>query len=211
MFIIGLTGGIAAGKSSVAGHWVSLGAVEIDADQLAREAVAPGSEGLKQVVAHFGVEVLAGDQLDRQKLAQIVFSNPQKRLDLEEIVHPIVRSLAKNRLSLLSKDAIVVYNIPLLVESQSHIPFDVVVTVETPEHEQIRRMVELRNQSVEQAKSRIRAQSSPTSRAAHADYILNSNQSLDLLLKDAGALWFKFETLANKKQREHSSNAEGSI
>ena len=190
MYLVGLTGGIAAGKSAVAARWVELGAVEIDADVLAREALALGTEGLREVAARFGTDVLLPDGfIDRAALAAVVFSDSRKREQLEAIVHPRVRQLAEQRLSQQPSDAIVVYTVPLLVEADVSLPFDKVVTVEAPERVRIDRLIETRGLTEEQAVARIKNQASPAERANRADAILNSNQSLQLLLKDAESLW----------------------
>lgn len=204
MFLIGLTGGIAAGKSTVANVWQTLGAHHIDADDLAREAVAKGSEGLRQVVKQFGSEVLAEDgSLDRSALAAIVFAAPERRGKLEAILHPIIQKLCRERLAdaerALALDAIVVYSIPLLVETDSDLKFDRVVTVEAPESKQIDRMVKSRGMSEAEAKRRIEAQATPAQRAQRADYILNSNQALDLLERDARELFSSLKQQATEK------------
>lgn len=208
MYLIGLTGGIAAGKTTVAEHWRKLGAHEIDADALARDAVAPGSAGLAAVVAEFGTGILGSDgSLDRAKLASIAFSNDESRKRLEGIVHPIVQASARAAMAALDREfgetAIVVYNIPLLVETNSQLPFDSVVTVEAPEDKQIERMIKSRSMTKDAAVARIRSQATPVQRAARADHILSSNQDLALLLRDAEALYREFEYAATAK-RERS-------
>ena len=200
MYLVGLTGGIAAGKSAVAARWVELGAVEIDADVLAREAVAEGTQGLREVIGEFGSDVLLPDgTLDRAALAAVVFNDPTKRERLEAIVHPRVRMLAEQRFEQLPKESIVVYTVPLLVEAGVSLPFDKVVTVEAPEHVRIDRLIETRGLSQADAVARIKNQTSPTERANRADAILNSNQSLQLLLKDAEALWKQIVREASEK------------
>lgn len=202
MYLIALTGGIAAGKSTVADLWASLGAVHIDADILAREAVAAGSTGLQRVVDAFGSQVLsAAGELDRAALASLVFDNPEERRKLEAIVHPIVRQLASESIDAQDDDAIVVYSIPLLVESgEHHLNFDRVVSVEAPVEKQIQRLVEARGMTRSEAKARIAAQALPAQRANIADDILNSNQDLALLLQDAMKLWQKIVLAAEAKQ-----------
>ena len=199
MFLVGLTGGIAAGKSSVAETWEQLGATVIDADDLAREVVEPGSTGLERVTEEFGSTVLAEDgTLNRKALAEVVFTDPPKRAALEALLHPLIRALALDKLE-AAKTNIVVYVIPLLVETRSDLPFDYIVTVEAPEADQVMRMVESRSMSKEQALSRIQAQAKPAERAQIADRILSSNQSLKLLLKDATRLFAELEKLALAK------------
>lgn len=189
MYLVGLTGGIASGKSTVASAWVELGGIEIDADQLAREVVAPGTLGLAQIRSEFGESVIKDEELDRSTLGKIVFSNPDKRKQLEAIVHPLVKSLAAKRIAELPEDSIVIYNVPLLVEAAVDLNFNKVVTVEAPAEKQIERLVSIRKMDRAEAQSRVAAQASPVQRANAADVILNSNQDLTLLLKDARKLW----------------------
>jgi dephospho-CoA kinase len=201
MFLIGLTGGIAAGKTTVAAHWVSLGGIEIDADKLAREVVEPGTEGLEQIREVFGESVFdSGGSLDRQKLGEIIFNDASKRVALEEIIHPLVRQRASELLAGLPENSMVIYTVPLLVEANVSLPFDVIVSVEAPEPDRVKRLVSSRGMSSEQALARIKSQASAIERAAAADYILNSNQPLPALLADASALWNKFQMMSQAKQ-----------
>jgi dephospho-CoA kinase len=199
MFLIGLTGGIAAGKSTVAELWESLGAVHIDADLLSREAVAPGSPALSEIAARFGADLInENGSLDRAKTAELIFSDASLRSELEAIIHPRVRELMIKKMASLPENSIVVYNVPLLAEAASELPFNRVVTVEAPVEKQIERMVSHRGMSETEAKARIQAQASPAQRAAHADFILNSNQDLALLLRDARQLWQKLASEAQE-------------
>jgi len=201
MFLIGLTGGIAAGKSTVAKRWVEHGAIEIDADSLARDAVQPGSEGLKRVVQAFGESVIDdGGELNRKALAKLIFESDEKRLLLNSILHPLIRQLAAEQLKKFDDDAIVIYNVPLLVEAEVDHDFNLVVTVEAPEDEQIKRLVQNRGLSELEAKRRIAAQAQPIERAARADRILNSNQDINLLVRDADNLWREIVTLAKSSR-----------
>lgn len=197
MYLVGLTGGIASGKSTVAAAWTELGGIEIDADQLAREVVAPGTPGLKAVLDEFGSELLVDGQLDRAGLGQIVFNNEEKRRDLEAIIHPLVKELARKKIAELPEDSIVIYNVPLLVEASVDLDFDKVVTVEAPAEKQIERLVAIRKMSADDAARRVAAQATPVQRANAADVILNSNQDIHLLLKDARRLWQQIEHEAN--------------
>ncbi len=200
MFLIGLTGGIAAGKTTVAAHWVSLGGIEIDADKLAREVVEPGTKGLDQIRQVFGESVFSSDSsLDRQILGEIIFNDPEKRLALEGIIHPLVRQRASELLAELPENTMVIYTVPLLVEANVSLPFDVIVSVEAPEADRVKRLVSSRRMSTEQALARIQSQASAIERAAAADYILNSNQPLPSLLADASALWNKFQIMSQAK------------
>lgn len=202
MYVVALTGGIAAGKSTVAELWASLGAVHIDADQLARAAVAPKTEGLKAVTDAFGTEVLTSSgELDRSKLASVVFADSAKRERLEAIVHPIVQSLARAQMEALPNDAIVVYSIPLLAETGGGaLDFDRIVSVEAPTERQISRLMGSRGMSRHDAEARIAVQATPAQRANYADDIINSNQELPLMLNDARLLWGKIQNAAAKKR-----------
>ena len=200
MYLVGLTGGIASGKTSVAKRWVELGGYEIDADVLARRAIDIGSAGFTSVVETFGKQILDNEgNLNRQKLAELVFNDVENRKKLESIVHPIVRSLAAEAIAEAPEGAIVIYTVPLLVEASVDLPFDFVVTVEAPADKQIERMVKSRGMTAQQASSRITAQASAAERANRADVILNSNQSLGRLLDDAEVLWHDIERRAAAK------------
>lgn len=206
MYLVALTGGIAAGKSTVAEQWVTQGATHIDADRLAREAVAIGSKGLKAVTDAFGTQVLNEDgSLNRGELASVIFADETKRRQLEGIVHPIVRELALDAIQNAPSDAIVVYSIPLLAETAGHhLDFDLVVTVEAPRDKQIQRLVESRSFTRADAEARIDSQAKPAERANLADHILNSNQDLSLLLADARKLWSQIKKRAAAKSSKSS-------
>ncbi|MBP6186416.1 MAG: dephospho-CoA kinase [Rhodoluna sp.] len=200
MYLIGLTGGIAAGKSTVAKRWVELGAIEIDADQIAREVVEPGTVGLQRIREHFGFGVLNEDgSLDRAALGKVVFANHSELNALNAIVHPLVKARTAELLAEMPAHAIVIYNVPLLVEAAVDHDFDTVVTVEAPEEEQLRRLVGIRGMTESEAKARIVTQAKPVERAARADRILSSNQDIHLLLRDADALWRDIEKSAAAK------------
>lgn len=193
MYLVGLTGGIASGKSTVASAWVELGGIEIDADQLAREVVELGTPGLAAIHREFGDTVIKDGSLDRAALGAIVFSSTDRRKQLEAIVHPLVKQLAAKRLAELPSDSIVIYNVPLLVEAAVDLDFNKVVTVEAPAEKQIERLVSIRKMDRAEAEKRVASQASPVERANAADVILNSNQDLHLLLKDARKLWQQIE------------------
>jgi dephospho-CoA kinase len=199
MFLIGLTGGIAAGKTTVAKLWTELGGIEIDADLVAREVVEPGTKGSKLIAETFGSELFdAEGNLDRKALGAIVFTDVSKRKQLEAIVHPLVRERTKELLAAVPAGSIVIYTVPLLVEADVDLPFDVVVTVEAPDDVRIKRLMDSRGYSAQEAKARIDNQAKPIERAQRADFILNSNQSVDLLMADARKLWTDFEVRASK-------------
>ena len=195
MFLVGLTGGIAAGKSTVASLWESLGATVIDADVLAREAVALETQGLRSVAEAFPAVIDKTGELDRKALAAEVFSDPAKRARLEGIIHPIVRDLAKKYIA-EAETPVVVYVVPLLVEAEVDLPFDYVVTVEAPEADQVKRLVDSRGMNEAEAKARISSQTSSGHRANRADAILNSNQDKELLLRDARLMYERFQELS---------------
>ena len=200
MFLVGLTGGIAAGKSTVSTLWESLGAEVVDADVLAREVVLPGSEGLARLVDLLGDSILNRDgTLNRGRLAELIFADASMRMRVENVLHPLIKQLALNALADSQAD-VLVYVIPLLVESNSDLPFDFVVTVEAPESDQVARLVSNRGMTEAQARNRISSQANPAERANRSDVILNSNQSRELLLKDATQLWSKIEKLAAEKK-----------
>ena len=203
MFLIGLTGGIASGKSTVADLWQSMGADVIDADELARLAVAPNSIGLKNIVARFGNQVLLeSGELDRKALASIVFHDQDSRKSLESIIHPIIRELSLDRIK-SSGSKLVVYVIPLLVETASNLAFDYVVTVEAPESVRLDRLKDTRGFTEAEAKARIDTQASSVDRANVADRILDSNQELPLFLNDARLLFAELEKPALQKEDSH--------
>jgi len=201
VYLIGLTGGIASGKTTVAKRLVELGAVEIDADVLARQAVERGSAGLAQIQDRWGSSLVTEEgELDRAALAKIVFADPEERHHLESIVHPIVRKLARDALEHQTADAIVVYTVPLLVEAKVDLPFDLVVTVEAPETQQIERMIKHRGMTADEALARIGNQATAAQRANHANIILNSNQSLGRLIDDVDNLWAEIVSRSAAKQ-----------
>ena len=201
MYLVGLTGGIAAGKSTVAARWVELGAREIDADLIAREVVLPGTNGLAAVIERFGESYLREDgSLDRSALGTLVFTDEHSRKDLEAILHPLVKARTAELIANATED-IVIYTVPLLVEANVDHDFDYIVTVEAPESERVERLVATRGMTREQATARIRAQASAAERANHADFILNSNQPLQALIKQADALYRQFELAARQKSK----------
>lgn len=190
--LIALTGGIGSGKSTVARRWVELGATEIDADVLAREVVAPGSTGLALVAKQFGSEVLAADgTLDRAALAKIAFSSEENRKLLESILHPLIQQLALEKVEGLS--GVIVYTIPLFVESNSKLKFDKVVTISCDEAVRVKRLVESRGMSEGEAISRISAQASDAQREAVSDIVIDSNCTMAELVGRADSVFENFK------------------
>lgn len=177
---VGLTGGIASGKSTVSAILAELGAVIIDADKLAREVVERGTPGLDQVVAAFGPDILTPEgDLDRPKLGRIVFTDSDLRKRLEEIVHPLVFERYAELEAAAPEGALVVHDIPLLAESGRADTFDAVIVVEAPPEVQLDRMIRDRGWSHEEAESRIAAQATLEQRRAIATHLIPNTGSLD--------------------------------
>lgn len=182
MIRVGLTGGVASGKSTVSALLDELGAIIIDADQLAREVVAPGTSGLEEIVAAFGADILTpAGELDRPAMGRIVFADPERRTVLEAIIHPRVRARAADIEEAAEADAVVVHDIPLLVETGQADRFDAVVVVDVPEQTQIRRMVEDRGMTEEDARARIAAQATREQRLAAATEVIENDGTLEEL------------------------------
>jgi dephospho-CoA kinase len=203
MFVCGLTGGIAAGKSTVAGRLAERGAAVIDADGLAREVVEPGTSGLRAVVERFGRSVVSdtGD-LDRAALGRIVFADPGARADLEAIIHPAVRELSARRMAEAVSDEperVVVYDVPLLVESRGAGDFDVVVVVDTPRETRLRRLVELRGMTESEAERRLDAQAPDDVRLAVADLVVDAGGTLEDTRRASDELYDRLRSLSARK------------
>jgi dephospho-CoA kinase len=205
MFLVGVTGGIASGKSTVADMLGKFENEIIDADEIAREVVLPGSDGLSKVVAEFGPQILEKDgTLSRAELAKLVFEDPEKRLTLEGILHPLIQARTLERIS-QSRSDIVIYVVPLLVEAKVDYPFDFVVTIEAGTDNQIRRLIENREISLEDAKARIAAQATEAERVARADIRIDGSLGLADLEVAVSKLWSHIELLAAKKV-DHGKN-----
>jgi dephospho-CoA kinase len=182
MLRIGLTGGIGAGKSTVSNRLVELGATLVDADRIAREVVAPGTPGLAEVAAEFGEDVLAGDgSLDRPALAAVVFSDESARARLNGIVHPLVGRRTEELIASAPADAIVVQDIPLLVEGSGAASFPLVVVVNAPVEVRVRRLLASRDMTEQDARARIAAQAREADRRAVADVWLDNSGDPDAL------------------------------
>lgn len=187
---IGLTGGIASGKSTVAAVLAELGAIVIDADALAHQAVAPGTAGLAEIESRFGAEVINADGgLDRAALGAIVFADETEREALNAIIHPRVREAARAVREHADADDVVVEDIPLLVETGQADRFELVVVVQAEESARIQRMVDHRGMTDEDARSRIRAQASDAERAAVADVVLRNEGTVEELRTQTEQLW----------------------
>ena len=196
MLKVGLTGGIGAGKSAVSALLAERGAVVIDADKIAREVVEPGTPGLAAVVAEFGEDVLLpSGGLDREKVGRIVFNDPDRLAALNAIVHPLVGEWMQELMDAAPDDAVVVYDVPLLVENGLASMYDEVVVVDAPEEVQVERLVEHRGMTEEDARARMANQASREERRAVATHVIDNSGTLDDLKAQVDALW---ETLTER-------------
>ena len=184
MFIVALTGGIGSGKSAAGDCFEDLGAVVVDADQLARDVVERGTDGFDELVATFGDEILTNGVLDRSKLVAIVFANPVELKKLEEIIHPRVSEAFAEIVDGSPMDSVVIYQIPILVETAGRERFDYVITVETDLEIRKSRLKE-RGMKGYEIEARIKAQASDFDRAKIADAVFNNDGDLDQLLRQA--------------------------
>lgn len=190
MLRVGLTGGIGAGKSTVANRFVELGATLVDADLLAREVVKPGTPGLAEVVAAFGDRVLNPDgALNRPALAAIVFDDPAARQRLNNIVHPLVGQRTAELVAAAPSDGVLIQDIPLLVENGLGSAFQLVIVVDAPVEERVRRMMADRGMTAKEASARIAAQADEAARRAGADVWLDNSGSADALRVAVDRLW----------------------
>ncbi|MFD8704244.1 dephospho-CoA kinase [Kitasatospora sp. NPDC059648] len=190
MLKIGLTGGIGAGKSEVSRLFAAHGAVIVDSDLIAREVVAPGTDGLAAVVAEFGPQVLREDgTLDRPALGAIVFADPERLRALNAIVHPLVRARSAALEAAAAPDAVVVHDVPLLAENGLAPLFDLVVVVDADDEVRVERLVRLRGMAVEEARARMAAQASRADRLAIADLVIDNGGSLEELVVRVDEVW----------------------
>jgi dephospho-CoA kinase len=187
---IGLTGGIGAGKSEVSKRLAAQGAIVIDADLIAREVVEPGTDGLAEVISAFGPGVLGPDgSLDRARLGDIVFADPQLLARLNAIVHPRVGARMRELEDTALPGAIIVHDVPLITENNLADAYDLVVVVDVPPRIQLDRLVRLRGMSREQAQARIAAQAGRDQRLAVAGIVVDNSGSLAELDRQVGDLW----------------------
>ena len=187
-FVVGLTGGIGSGKSLAAQFFSQLGALVIDADQLARSAIERGSDGFDEVLLRFGDTVLKNGDIDRVALGQIVFENPQAKKDLEEIIHPRIRAEFEEAVASLNPGQIMVYEIPLLVETNAANRFDYVITVESNVELRTERL-RARGMFHSDIQKRIAAQATEEQRRAIADCVLTNDGTEDELLRQVENVW----------------------
>lgn len=190
---VGLTGGIAAGKSAVARVLQERGALLVDSDALARLVLEKGTDGLAAVRDEFGDRVVTADgELDRVEMARIVFGDERARQRLNRIVHPRIRAAARRIVAEAGPDAVVVQDVPLLVETGQADAFDLVIVVEAPLEERLRRMVEDRGMSRADAEARIAAQATDEQRRAVADVVIVNDADLERLASVANQVWDRF-------------------
>jgi dephospho-CoA kinase len=188
MLVVALTGGIGSGKSTVGQIFEDLGAIVTDSDQLARVVVERGTAGFDQIVAAFGDDVLKNGDLNRAALAELVFKDPTKRKQLEEITHPLIRKAFAKIVESAHDDSIVINQIPLLVESTHDYKFDHVITVSAKEEVRIERLLK-RGMTMTQIKQRIQAQSTDTQREEISDSVIRNDKSQAELLSEVERVW----------------------
>jgi dephospho-CoA kinase len=193
MQLVALTGGIASGKSAVAARLAEHGAVVVDADRVAREVVEPGTPALARIAEEFGPEYLTAEGgLDRARLGALIFADPAKRRLLNAITHPAVGERSRelfDQAGAADPHAVVVYDVPLLVDAERTQEFDLVVVVVAEAEERIRRMTRLRGMSREEAERRIASQAGDAERLAVADVVIDANGTLENTQAQADALW----------------------
>jgi dephospho-CoA kinase len=188
MLKVALTGGIGSGKSTVADFLDELGAYVIDSDQLARDVVERGTPGYEAVLAAFGDGILTDGEIDRAKLAEIVFKDAAARATLESIIHPLVRDVAEKIVKSLPADAVVINQIPLLVETDGAKRFDFVITVSADEDIRRRRLIERGMKDYEITK-RLAAQVNDAARETIAHSVVRNNGSIEELRQVVEELW----------------------
>lgn len=202
MLVIGLTGGIASGKSAASDHFHSLGAALLSADVLAREVVAIGSDGLKALIEAFGDSILLPNfELDRQALRQHIFASTQARQTVDDLLHPLIKALSEERIATANDHGYdyLIYEIPLLVETQQVDRFDRIVVVDVPVQLQIDRLLERENTTVKQARAIIMAQASRDERLAVANDVIDNSGTLAQLHKQVETLHRRYTLLANSR------------
>ena len=187
---IGLTGGIASGKSTVAAELARRGAVVVDADAIARAVVAAGSPGLARVREEFGEQVIGPDgEMDRAAVARLVFSDADARERLNAIIHPLVRAEGRRVVEQAGPEAVVVQDVPLLVETGQASLYDLVLVVLADAEERVARMVRDRGMDEDEARARIAAQATDEQRRAAADVVIVNDAGLEDLIRTTGRFW----------------------
>ena len=188
MLIAALTGGIGSGKSLAAQYFSELGARVVDADQLARVAIERGSDGFDEVALRFGEQIMRDGDIDRKALAEIIFADPKAKSDLEEIIHPRVRELFAEVVADLKPDEVLIYEIPLLVETGAAENFDLIITIEA-DLEIRKERLRKRGMFISEIEKRIAQQASREDREAIADFTLINDGDEDHLLRAVENLW----------------------
>ena len=188
MRVIALTGGIGCGKSLAAQYFAELGAMVIDADQLARASIERGSQGFDEVVSFFGDSILNNGDIDRRALGELIFKDAEAKRKLESIVHPFVRREFEEAVASLKSDEVLVYEIPLLVEKGAQDRFDIVVTVESDLENRIARLRQ-RGMHISEIEGRIAAQATREQRVEVADFLIENDGSEDELLRQVENIW----------------------
>ena len=188
MRVIALTGGIGCGKSLAAQYFAELGAMVIDADQLARASIERGSQGFDEVVSFFGDSILNNGDIDRRALGELIFKDAEAKRKLESIVHPFVRRKFEEAVASLKSDEVLVYEIPLLVETGAQDRFDIVVTVESDLENRIARLRQ-RGMHISEIEGRIAAQATREQRVEVADFLIENDGSEDELLRQVENIW----------------------
>jgi dephospho-CoA kinase len=186
--VIGLTGGIGCGKSLAAQYFAELGALVIDADQLARAAIERGSQGFDEVISFFGDSILNNGDIDRRALGELIFKDSEGKKKLEGIIHPFVRQQFEKAVASLKSDENLVYEIPLLVETGAQDRFDLVVTVESELENRIARLRQ-RGMHISEIEGRIASQATREQRVAVADYLIENDGTEDELLRQVENIW----------------------
>jgi len=195
MLVVALTGGIGAGKSLVAQYFSELGARVVDADQLSRIAIERGSEGFDEVITRFGESILRNGDIDRKALGEIIFKDKNAKADLELIIHPRVRELFFEVVNDLAPDEILIYEIPLLVETGAASNFDQIITVEADLEIRKSRLLK-RGMFSSEIESRLAAQASPSEREAVATHTIENSGDEDQLLRKVENLWEELQRLS---------------
>ncbi|MCX6442042.1 MAG: dephospho-CoA kinase [Actinobacteria bacterium] len=195
MLVVALTGGIGVGKSLVAQYFSELGARVVDADQLSRIAIERGSEGFDEVITRFGESILRNGDIDRKALGAIIFKDKSAKADLEAIIHPRVRELFFEVVNDLGSDEILIYEIPLLVETGAASNFDQIITVEADLEIRKSRLLK-RGMFISEIESRLAAQASPSEREAVATHVIENSGDEDQLLRKVENLWEELQRLS---------------
>jgi len=195
MLVVALTGGIGAGKSLVAQYFSELGARVVDADQLSRIAIERGSAGFDEVITRFGESILRNGDIDRKALGEIIFRDKGAKADLEAIIHPRVRELFFEVVADLAADEILIYEIPLLVETGAASNFDHIITVEADLEIRKSRLLK-RGMFTSEIESRLAVQASPAEREAVATFVIENSGDEDQLLRKVENLWEELQRLS---------------